>query len=98
MQQRYLLTPGGQRLYSAAKLDVEWEIFFLFFIIIYPRLRALLSYRFCLRGLWCLPPPVSKYYVLRLTHDTPAAASKKKKTKENYSGIFSYLHQVHNKV
>lgn len=29
MQQRYLLTPGGQRLYSAAKLDVEWgNIFF----------------------------------------------------------------------
>ena len=29
MQQRYLLTPGGQRLYSTAKLDVEWENIFL---------------------------------------------------------------------
>ncbi|MPC08292.1 Sterile alpha motif domain-containing protein 11 [Portunus trituberculatus] len=55
MQQRYLLTPGGQRLNSAAKLDVEWEN--IFFIIIYPRLRALLSYRSCLRGLRCLQRP-----------------------------------------
>lgn len=77
MQQRYLLTPGGQRLYSTAKLDVEWENIFFIIIIIYPQLRALFSYRSCLRGLQCLPRPVGKYYVRGLTYDTPAAVSRK---------------------
>lgn len=52
MQQRYLLTPGGPRLYSAAKLDVEWgNIFF-----IYLQLRAVPSYgrRLGGAGLRCL--------------------------------------------
>lgn len=53
MQQRYLLTPGGQRLYSAAKLDVEWGNIFYLFIFIYLELRAVPSYGRRPRGEGC---------------------------------------------